>query len=121
MNEPEAWDAEVPKHSKNIYRCADKSSWYNSVVEAYDRTRPRYPAAILAYMQEKAQLRPGKSVLEIGSGPGIATIELAKTGANVVCLEPSKAACELVRGKLIKFTQINIFCYTYLHKLTKLC
>lgn len=36
---------------KNIYRCGDKSSWYDSVASAYDRTRPRYPAQILARMQ----------------------------------------------------------------------
>ena len=113
LNEPEAWDTEVSSHSKNIYRCADKSSWYNSVVEAYDRTRPRYPGEILAYMQKEAQLKPGKSVLEIGSGPGIVTIELAKLGTNLVCLEPSRAACELIRGKCATYPNVEVVNSTF--------
>jgi SAM-dependent methyltransferase len=84
---------------KNIYRCADKSSWYDFVASAYDRTRPRYPAEILFQMQEIADLRPGKSVLEIGAGVGIATVELARLGAKIVCVEPSQAACAIAREK----------------------
>ncbi len=113
MNESEAWDAEVSSHLKNIYRCADKSSWYSSVVEAYDRTRPRYPAKILARMEEIAQLQPGKLVLEIGPGPGIATVELAKSEAKVVCLEPSKAACKLARRKCATYPNVEVVNSTF--------
>ncbi len=109
MNEPfRSWDGEILSLLKNIYRCADKSSWYNSVAEAYDRTRPRYPVEILARMQELAQLQPGKSVLEIGAGPGIASIELAKLGAQLVCLEPSLSACELARLKCAAYPKVEL-------------
>ena len=93
------WDAEVSSLLKDIYRCADKSSWYDSVASAYDRTRPKYPEAILALMQQVVELQPGKSVLEIGAGPGIATQDLAKLGVNIVSLEPSKSACAIAKDK----------------------
>ena len=97
----------------NIYRCADKSSWYDSVAEAYDRTRPRYPDEILSRMQEIAGLQPGKSVLEIGAGPGIASIELAKLGADTICLEPSPSACELARRKCAVYHNIEFVNTTF--------
>ena len=93
---------------KNIYRCADKSSWYDSVASAYDRTRPRYPAEILAQMQSIAKLQPVKSVLEIGAGSGIATVELAKLGANIVALEPSKSACAIARDKCNAYPNVEV-------------
>ena len=113
MSNPEAQNAEVSSLLKNIYRCADKSSWYNSVAKAYDRTRPRYPEAIWAYLQEIAQLEPGKSVLEIGSGPGIATVELAKTGAKIVALEPSLSACELAKSKCAAYANVEVVNTTF--------
>ena len=85
------WNADVSSLLKDIYRCADKNSWYDSVALAYDRTRPRYPAEILTRMQQLLGFQ-SKTVLEIGAGPGIATLELAKLGAKLVSLEPSKSA-----------------------------
>ena len=105
--------ADVSSLLKNIYRCADKSSWYDAVAEAYDRTRPRYPAEILARMQEIARLRSGKSVLEIGSGPGIASVELAKLGAATICLEPSRSACELARRKCAVYPNVEFVNTTF--------
>ncbi|MEM8719133.1 MAG: class I SAM-dependent methyltransferase [Cyanobacteria bacterium P01_G01_bin.39] len=104
---------EVSSLLKNIYRCADKSQWYSSVAKAYDRTRPRYPREIWLKMQEFAQLQPGKSVLEIGSGPGIASIELAKFGVNLVCLEPSEVASKLARSKCSAYSRVEVVNSTF--------
>lgn len=101
-------DASVSSLLKGIYRCADKHSWYDSVALAYDRTRPRYPAEILTRMQDIAGLQPVKSVLEIGAGSGIATIELAKLGASVVALEPSKSACAIARNKCAAYPNVKV-------------
>ena len=113
MSDRQPWDSDVSSLLQNIYRCADKSSWYDSVAEAYDRTRPRYPDKILAQMQQIAQLRPGKSVLEIGTGPGIATVELAKLGAELVCLEPSKSACQIAEDKCQAFSRVKFINQTF--------
>ena len=112
MSDRQDWNPGLSSFLKNIYRCADKSSWYNAVAEAYDRTRPRYPALIWEFIQGKTQLQ-NKSVLEIGSGPGIASIELAKLGANVVCLEPSMSACELARKKCAAYPNLEVINSTF--------
>jgi ubiquinone/menaquinone biosynthesis C-methylase UbiE len=98
---------------KNIYRCAEKSSWYDSVAAAYDRTRPRYSAEILSRMQEIADLKPGKSVLEIGAGVGIATVELARLGAKIVCVEPSQAACAINKKKCAAYDNVEVITSTF--------
>jgi ubiquinone/menaquinone biosynthesis C-methylase UbiE len=97
---------------KNIYRCANKTTWYDSVASAYDRTRPRYPAEIWAKMQETANLQ-GKLVLEIGAGVGIATVELAQLGAKIVCLEPSKSACAITRNKCAAYGNVEVINTTF--------
>ncbi len=106
-------DTEISSLLKNIYQSADRASWYDSVAEAYDRTRPRYPAKILAGVQEIAQLQPHKSVLEIGAGPGIASLELAKFGVDLVCIEPSLSACELARRKCAAYPNVEFVNSTF--------
>jgi ubiquinone/menaquinone biosynthesis C-methylase UbiE len=113
MSNSEPWNSEVSSLLNNIYRCADKSSWYSQVAEAYDRTRPRYPSSIMARMQTVAELQPKKKVLEIGSGPGIASLELAKLGVQMVCLEPSLAACELARRKCAEYPDVEFINTTF--------
>ena len=98
---------------KNIYRCADKSSWYDEVAAVYERTRPRYPAEILARMQEIVKLQPEKSLLEIGAGPGIASRELGKMGAKTVCLEPSPAAYAIARRKCEDLANVKLVNSTF--------
>ena len=107
------WNAEVSSLLKDIYRCADKSSWYDSVALAYDRTRPRYPAAILTAMQQVVKLQSVKSVLEIGAGPGIVTLELAKLGANIVSLEPSKSALAIAQNKCAGYSNVEVVNATF--------
>jgi ubiquinone/menaquinone biosynthesis C-methylase UbiE len=106
-------NSEVSNFLNNMYRCVDRSSWYSQVAEAYDRTRPRYPASIMTQMQTIAGLQPNKKVLEIGSGPGIASLELAKLGIQMVCLEPSLAACELARRKCAEYRHVEFINTTF--------
>ena len=113
MSESESWNGDVSNQLNNIYRCADKSSWYGDVVEAYDRTRPRYPAKLMDRILKIAQLQPTKRILEIGCGPGIATIELAKLGLEVVAVEPNLAACQLARQKCVDYPQIEFINSTF--------
>jgi ubiquinone/menaquinone biosynthesis C-methylase UbiE len=112
MSDRQDEKGDVSSLLKNIYRCANKGTWYDSVASAYDRTRPRYPAKILSWMQETANLQ-GKSVLEIGAGVGIATVELAQLGAKIVCLEPSKSACAITRDKCAAYDNVEVINTTF--------
>lgn len=113
MNDSEPSNAQVSSLLNNIYRCADKASWYSNVAQAYDRTRPRYPELLIAKIQNIAELQPSKKVLEIGSGPGIASIEFAKLGVELLGIEPSLSACEIARRKCAEYPQVKFVNSTF--------
>src|SRR4051794_5496704 len=56
--------------------------------DAYDRARPDYPDAAIAWLAERLDLRPGRTVVDLAAGTGKLTRPLAATGATVVAIEP---------------------------------
>ena len=54
--------------------------------ERYDRTRPRYPAALIERIAAA-----GRDVLDVGSGTGIAARQLQAAGCRVLGVEPDAA------------------------------
>lgn len=60
-----------------------RTQWY-SPAAAYDRVRPKYPETLLRQVAAIAQLSPSSRILEVGCGPGTATMALAVWGCEVV-------------------------------------
>jgi ubiquinone/menaquinone biosynthesis C-methylase UbiE len=56
--------------------------------DAYDRARPDYPAPAIAWLRERLDLHPGRTVVDLAAGTGKLTRPLAATGATVVAIEP---------------------------------
>jgi SAM-dependent methyltransferase len=69
-----------------IHRAA--STGFARSADAYQRGRPGYPAAALAFLAERLELRPGRTVLDLAAGTGALTRPLLETGADVVAVEP---------------------------------
>ena len=67
----------------------ERKSWYSPAAEAYDRARPRYPLELIHRVMEVAQLSSDSKILEVGCGPGTATVDFARFGCSMVCLEPN--------------------------------
>jgi ubiquinone/menaquinone biosynthesis C-methylase UbiE len=55
---------------------------------AYDRARPEYPPAAIAWLAERMRLGPGRTVVDLAAGTGKLTRPLAATGAEVIAVEP---------------------------------
>lgn len=85
-----------------------RRSWYSAVAAAYNRVRPRYPVDLIDRAIALAQLPPKAKILEIGCGPGIATVEFARRGFSMVCVEPSLEMCQLARQNCAQYPNVEI-------------
>jgi SAM-dependent methyltransferase len=73
---------------------------FDAAAVAYDRYRPRYPAALFDDLLKMDGLEANDSVVEIGAGTGIATVPLADRGLRVTALEPAPAMAALLKAKV---------------------
>jgi ubiquinone/menaquinone biosynthesis C-methylase UbiE len=85
-----------------------RKSWYGSVAQTYDRVRPKYSREFLDRVVEVARLPANGKILEVGCGPGTATITLAQMGYSIVALEPSLEACTIARQNLVGYPNVEI-------------
>jgi SAM-dependent methyltransferase len=74
-----------------------RKAWYSPVAEAYQATRPSYPSALVGRAISAAKLSSSSRILELGCGPGTATVSFAALGCAMVCLEPNSDFCAMAR------------------------
>jgi SAM-dependent methyltransferase len=57
-------------------------------VDAYERARPEYPPAAIAWLAEELDLGPARTVVDLAAGSGKLTRPLAALGCEVIAIEP---------------------------------
>lgn len=87
---------------------AQRKNWYGDVAPIYDRVRPKYTQIFLNRAIEIAEIPSNAKILEIGCGPGTATVSLAQMGCSIVALEPSLETCLLARQNLAEYPDVEI-------------
>ncbi|WP_424102419.1 class I SAM-dependent methyltransferase [Moorena producens] len=92
----------------DIRTSQQNKTWFNSVADAYNRTRPTYPQTIVDRAVELAQLPDDATILEIGCGPGTVTRAFGQLGFRMVCIEPSESACKLARQNCAQYPNVEI-------------
>jgi SAM-dependent methyltransferase len=68
---------------------------FETIADAYDRSRPEYPDEAVDLVARVLDLRPGRRLLELGAGTGKFSRLAAARGATVVALEPAEAMVRL--------------------------
>jgi SAM-dependent methyltransferase len=64
---------------------------FGRAAEAYERGRPDYPAEAIAWLRDRLELGPGRTLIDLAAGTGKLTRLLLPTGARVVAVEPVAA------------------------------
>lgn len=73
---------------------------FDQAAELYQQARPDYPPVLFDRLIDITGLRAGDPVLEVGAGPGKATLPLARRGLRVTALEPGPALAAQARRNL---------------------
>ena len=81
---------------------------FDEVADLYDQARPTYQEEIFDDLFALGGLGPGSSVLEIGCGPGKASLPLARRGYRLTCLEPGAHLAEIARRNLAIFPHAQV-------------
>lgn len=81
---------------------------FDTVADRYQQARPDYPAELYAELTAATGLRPQARLLEVGPGPGKATIPLARRGFRITCLEPGLQLAAVARRNLAGFPGVQV-------------
>jgi SAM-dependent methyltransferase len=70
---------------------ATAQSGFDADAARYARGRPDYPAEVDGWLRDSLDLKPGRTVVDLGAGTGKFTRRLLATGARVIAVEPAAA------------------------------
>jgi len=73
---------------------------FERAVADYDRGRPGFPDAAIAFLEDRLLLAPGRTLLELGAGTGKLTRLLAPSGVRIIAVEPLAAMREALSSNL---------------------
>jgi SAM-dependent methyltransferase len=83
---------------------------FDKIAHAYDHYRPSYPAAMIDHIERAVKLGPQSRLLEIGCGPGKATILFAERGYEILCIEPGSNLIDIAAENLGGYPVSFIHC-----------
>jgi len=79
---------------------------FDAAAETYATARPAYPEAV--FDEIAARVPPPASVLEVGPGPGLATVNLAERGYQVVAVELGENLARVARRRLADYPSVQV-------------
>ena len=80
---------------------------FGRAADAYERGRPSYPDAAVAYLAAELGLGPAGRVLDLAAGTGKLTRLLAEGGADVVAVEPVAAMRAVLAEAMPEITVLD--------------
>jgi SAM-dependent methyltransferase len=81
---------------------------FNAAASSYQDARPDYPGNLHTDLLELTGLEPPARLLEVGSGPGKATMPLARRGFRITAIELGADLAEQARHNLAGFPDVEV-------------
>lgn len=84
------------------------NSPFDEVAGLYDEVRPGYPEKLVEDVVALSGIPEGGRILELGCGPGKATLPFARRGYVMICLEPGQKMTQLAARHCRPFADVQI-------------
>lgn len=81
---------------------------FDSVADFYQDARPDYPAELYSDLLAGTAITPPAHLLEVGCGPGKATLPLARMGFRITAIELGAALAAEARHRLAEFADASV-------------
>ena len=81
---------------------------FDGAAGTYQSARPDYPAELFADLVETTGLTPPGELLEVGCGPGKATVPLAARGFRITAVELGPSLARAARQNLRAFPEVTV-------------
>ncbi len=91
----------------------DGTTVFDEVAERYAQSRPEYQPALIDDIVALSGLPPGGRVLEIGCGPGKATLPFAQRGYAMLCLDPGPRLVALAQQRVRDYPAVRLVVTTF--------
>ncbi len=83
-------------------------STFDSVAGAYADARPTYPDELVDALVAATGVGPGSRLLEVGCGPGTATLPLARLGCRITAVELGEGLAAEARRRLAAYPEVDV-------------
>lgn len=81
---------------------------YKGIAGIYDEIRPSYPEKLIQDIITKTKLKLNDSLLEIGAGPGKATMQFASRGFGVHAIEIGEEMAKILKDKCVSYPKVSV-------------
>jgi SAM-dependent methyltransferase len=81
---------------------------FDTVAGSYADARPTYPDALFDALLAVTGVGPGSRLLEVGCGPGTATLPLARRGCRVTAIELGAGLAAEARRRLAAYPDVEV-------------
>ncbi len=85
----------------------EESRRFNGVANLYDACRPAYPEELIDALISMTGIQTDSRILEIGSGTGKATLQFARRGFSILCIEPGQNLVSVAAQTLKSYPRVE--------------
>ena len=85
-----------------------RKTWFSPVADVYYKARAPYSQELINRAVTLAQLSSDAKILEVGCGPGNATVCFAQLGFSIICLEPNQEFYHQARRNCALYSLVEI-------------